>query len=304
MNDLGTTHDQRNAGGNTMTRSTILSVLVAILFIGAFAPVASAHYDPATGRWLERDPLGTRPSVPRIGQYPSSPMLGNVAPASQYNDGMHLYEYVQSLPTVLVDLSGLELRFATRKEEKLFLDIANRLCPEGNWKVKDPWGKNNRRLEPKDSKFCTDYEENQGWGCQSKPPLKKKRKADSSSRPTICGCLCDAINSPGIITLNQRRDPGGHVVTPGFDELYLGPGFPGGIGGGYASPGDRPPRMSPGMVLADQDIIFAHELCCHAVPRVPHPPVGHPDRYTVRDPVIICENNIRRELGPGYGERH
>lgn len=65
-----------------MTRSTILTVLfVAIAALG-FTPIASAHYDPVQGRWLERDPIG-------------------------YADSANLMEYAKCTPVTKSDPSGL-----------------------------------------------------------------------------------------------------------------------------------------------------------------------------------------------------
>lgn len=80
-----------------MTRSRLLTVLCAFIVLAGFAPVASAHYDPGTGRWLERDPIGTRPEGP----------YGVVRIGQQYRDGMNLYQYAQSQPTIRRDPRGL-----------------------------------------------------------------------------------------------------------------------------------------------------------------------------------------------------
>jgi RHS repeat-associated protein len=273
-------------------------LILAVLVV--FPSIAQARwYDPSTGRWLQRDPLGTM----------NAQVAAKESPEEGYHDGMSRYQYVKSRPIVAVDPDGLELRFASRDDEKFFVGLANKLCPEGKFKVEDPWGKDNRRIVSGDSKFCNDYEEGRGWSC-SKNTVTMTRKAASSSRPTICMCLCDAINSSRIIKLfhsttpaGQSHSPGGYVTTGTYDEVYVGTGRPGGYRGRYANPSDRPSSMSPGQVMATPEIIFAHELCGHALPKQPHPPVGHPDRYTERDPVIIIENTIRRELGPEYGHR-
>ena len=89
-----------------MTHSRLLTVLITLFAFAGFAPVASAHYDPGTGRWLERDPLGTTTGPAhgpiRIGQLPGP------VPQLQYSDGMNLYQYVNSDPIALSDPFGLQ----------------------------------------------------------------------------------------------------------------------------------------------------------------------------------------------------
>lgn len=65
-----------------MTRSNLLIAFVAALAVLGFAPSAEAHYNPAKGRWLERDPVG-------------------------YRGGYNLYEYGSSAPSTQQDPSGL-----------------------------------------------------------------------------------------------------------------------------------------------------------------------------------------------------
>jgi hypothetical protein len=64
--------------------------------------------------------------------------------------------------------------------------------------------------------------------------------------------------------------------------------------GGYTGTGATNPP-SAGHVPAPSWIILGHELCGHALPKLPHPPVGDPTKYTDKDPVIIIENEIREE---------
>ena len=54
-------------------------------------------YDPAHGRWLQRDPLGVRPDPP----------AGALEPVKQYTDGMSVYEYVRNNPVNRQDWAGL-----------------------------------------------------------------------------------------------------------------------------------------------------------------------------------------------------
>jgi len=94
-----------------MTRSRLLTVLFALIVVAGFTPVASGHYDPGLGRWLERDPLGTRPDLnthaARFGVQPEEQSVP-FQPSLQYHDGMNLYQSVQSSPIILRDPMGLD----------------------------------------------------------------------------------------------------------------------------------------------------------------------------------------------------
>jgi RHS repeat-associated protein len=78
-----------------MKRSRLIAVLVGFMAIVAFASNASAMYDPALGRFLQRDPGADGAMSPvRTGQY---------------HDGMNVYQYVQCNPTHFTDPSGLQV---------------------------------------------------------------------------------------------------------------------------------------------------------------------------------------------------
>jgi len=67
------------------------------------------HYDPHHGRWLQRDPLGSKPLVQMSLGSKSRPTLRkNVTASDQYQDGMNLYEASRSMPTTRTDPSGLK----------------------------------------------------------------------------------------------------------------------------------------------------------------------------------------------------
>ncbi len=85
---------------NERTSSSVSAVaflVVAATVLVAGVTPARAMYDPHHGRWLQRDPLGVRPDVPR----------GRISPAQQYTDGMNLYQYGRSRPIGHVDALGL-----------------------------------------------------------------------------------------------------------------------------------------------------------------------------------------------------
>lgn len=79
---------------------SILYILFCV-FINLVIPlVAFANYDPHTGRFLTRDPLGTEPSGRGFAN-------NTFNLTEQYTDGMNLYEYVGGCPTVIIDNLGL-----------------------------------------------------------------------------------------------------------------------------------------------------------------------------------------------------
>lgn len=97
------------------TTYRILLIVAAMLVW--FVPTAHARwYNPSTGRWLERDPLGTphlsMHQTASITTHPKLDMDGPVTldltdPAAQYVDGMNLYQYVGSDPLDRTDPPGL-----------------------------------------------------------------------------------------------------------------------------------------------------------------------------------------------------
>lgn len=94
-----------------MRRTNLIAVILSFMALAIVSQDAFARgrmYNPALGRFMQRDPLGT-PLQP--------PMARNVSPTqftqrdpvgAQYTDGMNLYQYVGSNPLVRVDPSGLE----------------------------------------------------------------------------------------------------------------------------------------------------------------------------------------------------
>jgi len=55
------------------------------------------YYDPDTGRFLQRDPLGINPAGESVSPFDAQ---------AQYTDGMNLYEYIKSNPIIYLDPQG------------------------------------------------------------------------------------------------------------------------------------------------------------------------------------------------------
>jgi RHS repeat-associated protein len=81
---------------STINRKSVLVVLAICTTAGLFPRAAHGMYDPKHGRWLQRDPIGVRLDPPKA----------EIAPDSQYADGMNSYEYVRSQPVAVVDPDG------------------------------------------------------------------------------------------------------------------------------------------------------------------------------------------------------
>ncbi len=88
-----------------MKRSMLIAaILVGSTILLAFNGSAWAMYHPGMGVFLQRDP-GVRGAV-RFGT--ARPAIGgDFIPRDEYGDGMNLYQYVRSRPTIARDPSGL-----------------------------------------------------------------------------------------------------------------------------------------------------------------------------------------------------
>jgi len=91
-----------------MKRSNFIAVFVCLMLVAIFTAEASAMYNPATGRFLQRDPGST--DFMRIGA--GGPANGGrfipTDPAAQYRDGMNLHQYVLSNPLRYSDPRGTQ----------------------------------------------------------------------------------------------------------------------------------------------------------------------------------------------------
>lgn len=95
--------------GMNMKRTHLIAALGGLIAVGLFATNASAMYNPSTGTFMQRDP-GAGSAMRAGAGWPE--VGGGFIPrdsTGQYADGMNLYQYVRSQPTVYVDPSGLHL---------------------------------------------------------------------------------------------------------------------------------------------------------------------------------------------------
>jgi hypothetical protein len=92
-----------------MRKFALFLLLSSIALILLTPRSTHAEYNPTTGRFLQRDPLGINDSLAVIDfRLHGTPLFpGDHIPSHQYYEGMNLYQYVHSLPTMLVDKYGL-----------------------------------------------------------------------------------------------------------------------------------------------------------------------------------------------------
>jgi hypothetical protein len=90
-----------------MKNIRMVAIAVGLTTIAILAADASAYYHPTIGRFISRDPgagrSATRPTA--TANFPPRDPTGS----KQYADGMNLYEYVRSRPTIATDPSGTTL---------------------------------------------------------------------------------------------------------------------------------------------------------------------------------------------------
>lgn len=101
---------------------TNIILFMAVLLV---SQSASAFYDPSTGRWLSRDPIGEpgfqaiqratcthlvaapAPPASRTRWITRSPVLSDVHRSTEIIAGMNLYSFVKNMPTDRIDPFGL-----------------------------------------------------------------------------------------------------------------------------------------------------------------------------------------------------
>lgn len=109
-----------------MLSKQLAIVFVTLIFIGLAATESLAYYHSQLGRWLTRDPGlgGEKPIILASqidingeisGQTHPDPRVGGANP---YFDGMNLYLYVSSIPTLYLDPLGLQGHLGNFREEQ------------------------------------------------------------------------------------------------------------------------------------------------------------------------------------------
>jgi len=128
-------------------------------------------------------------------------------------------------------------------------------CPEGDFQVNLGTG----AVTPGDPSFC---------GPAGVPYRADVRRADISSTPVGCGCICDVVSHARTTTVEFQ--PGGPGTAPGSVQgagagqggvqtnatVYIDPRFQGQY------------RINGHWVNVPFHLLFSHELCGHALPKM------------------------------------
>lgn len=167
-------------------------------------------------------------------------------------------------------------------------------CPDGDFQVDATTGV----VAPKVAKFCQQP--------APKPPLKA---AGTSSTPVGCQCICDVINEGETTTIAF------HAGAPGTSPRSVAGAGPG-QGGVKTSPTVSVDprfqiqlRINGNWVNVPFQLVFAHELCGHALPKMQGthaarsgvvPPGGTPD---AEQHAVDMERQIAAEHNPPLPRR-
>ncbi len=167
-------------------------------------------------------------------------------------------------------------------------------CPDGHFQVDGATG----NVTPQNAQFC-----------QQPPPPPPWLAADVSSTPVGCRCICDVVNNAQTTTIAFRA--GGPGTAP-----RSVPGAGPGQGGVPTSPTVYADPRFQGQYLINGrwvdipfHLIFAHELCGHALPKMQGthtprsgvvPPGGTPD---AERQAVDVERQIAAEHNPPLPRR-
>jgi len=193
-----------------MRNERSIAALLALAVVALVAADARAMYNPHTGRFLQRDPVGTGDIVihyqqggPRImvaagvvnpirdglpaGTFiPRDPLpvqsrVGQAGANNQYADGMNLYEYAKSKPTVLLDYNGMQSSQPSSQPDKSKVccryEKGKRSLPgyshENPWATRDylnKWQETRKACPSNNDPKCachegfTEYDTRNKWG--------------------------------------------------------------------------------------------------------------------------------------------
>jgi hypothetical protein len=216
----------------------------------------------------------------------------------------------------MVDPSGTTIILNGSSMDQLkLLGMFKKLCPSNNWHVdfnegffdffhgklytynKDFCKKPTREITYEKDIFCP--LSGASYTSEVTETVEDPAPCASSGTPKSCCCICEAMNSYRRFNIYWDKDKNGGHWNPWTNGTTVGT-YPGVPGRGASNP------PAPGQVPTPSWLILGHELCGHALPKLYHPPLGDPTRYTDKDPVIIIENDIRDEHSTpteDWGER-
>jgi hypothetical protein len=105
-----------------MERRNLLLLATALLVSFVFVDIASAYYNPSTGRFLGRDPVGEPGFI--VGQQVHAQQVGGAGfiprdpyPSNTDADGLNTYAAMQNDPTIYIDPLGASAQKAGQQKQ-------------------------------------------------------------------------------------------------------------------------------------------------------------------------------------------
>ena len=267
-------------------------------------------YDEFNLRKSEKSPIGlkvkSRSKSPWPNQHSAGKTLGeNVVNYDELHWAPGMSQYRAYMVPNMVDPSGTTIILNGSSMDQLkLLGMFKKLCPSNNWHVdfnegffdffhgklytynKDFCKKPTREITYEKDIFCP--LSGASYTSEVTETVEDPAPCASSGTPKSCCCICEAMNSYRRFNIYWDKDKNGGHWNPWTNGTTVGT-YPGVPGRGASNP------PAPGQVPTPSWLILGHELCGHALPKLYHPPLGDPTRYTDKDPVIIIENDIRDE---------
>jgi len=204
--------------------------------------------------------------------------------------------YLLAMPVTGVDPTGRKL--VVKQNPAEVEKLLNELCADGKWKVV------NGQVTPSDPFFC--QPSFFFTGCDE-PPTRTAPGCESSSMMVSCCCICSAINNTErTITIEYQTVAQKKLIEARTDWADRSKAYPNPATGAPSAGSNSTVVVAPGRSKRGADIpanwfkvagvrspffmIFAHELCGHAVP-------GSRGGHGGEDEAVTVENLIRQEHG-------
>lgn len=110
-----------------MLQRNLILFLAVVVTAAIYAESAMAFHNPSTGRFMQRDPLGTALSPSFDSSFRQQPS----AQIRQYSNGLNLYQYVMSQPLSGLDPTGLEVCYCGPDITQSLQNVLNKI--DSDW---------------------------------------------------------------------------------------------------------------------------------------------------------------------------